>query len=111
MPNIPDVDIQIKGITKLLQELDSHKVTVPDSIPANLLKLYKLLLYLLLYLKLLLNRVNYQMTESLLIYNTNLQECEQKISSKLSTNFPYQHMLKNIKAHSSLIHLYTSRKT
>ena len=44
--NIPDVDIQIKGITKLLQELDSHKVTVPDSIPANLLKLYKLLLSL-----------------------------------------------------------------
>ena len=67
MPDIPDVDIQIEGITKLLQELDSHKATGPNSIPANLLKLYKLLLYLLLYLKLLLNRVNYQMTGSLLI--------------------------------------------
>ena len=31
VPDIPDVDIQI-------QELDSHKATGPDSIPANLLK-------------------------------------------------------------------------
>ena len=38
VPDIPDVDIQIEGVTKLLQELDSHKATGPDSIPANLLK-------------------------------------------------------------------------
>ena len=38
MPDIPDVGIQIEGVTKLLQELDSHKATGPDSIPANLLK-------------------------------------------------------------------------
>ena len=37
MPDIPDVDIQKEGVTKLLQELDSHKATGPDSIPANLL--------------------------------------------------------------------------
>jgi len=36
--NIPAVDIQIEGVTKLLQELDSHKATGLDSIPANLLK-------------------------------------------------------------------------
>ena len=44
-----------------IQELDSHNAIGADSIPANLL-LYKLLLFLLLYLKLLLSRVNYQMT-------------------------------------------------
>ena len=38
VPDIPDVDIQIEGVIKLLQELDSHKATGPDSIPANLLK-------------------------------------------------------------------------
>ena len=38
VPNIPAVDIQIEGVTKLLQELDSHKATGPDRIPANLLK-------------------------------------------------------------------------
>ena len=38
VPDIPDVDIQIEGVTKLLQQLDSHKATGPDSIPAYLLK-------------------------------------------------------------------------
>ena len=61
VPDIADVDIQIEGDTKLLQELDSHNAIGADSIPGNLL-LYKLLLFLLLYLKLLLSRVNYQMT-------------------------------------------------
>ena len=37
-PDIPDVDIQIEGITKLLQELDCHKATGPDNISSNLLK-------------------------------------------------------------------------
>ena len=31
--------IQTEGVRKLLQELDSHKVTGPNNIPANLLKL------------------------------------------------------------------------
>ena len=38
MPDIPDVDIQIEGVTKLLRGLDSHKDTGPDDIPANMLK-------------------------------------------------------------------------
>ena len=38
VPDIPDVDIQIEGVTKLLQQLDSHKATGPDSIPAYLVK-------------------------------------------------------------------------
>ena len=38
VPDIPDVDIQREGVTKLLQELDSHKATGQDSIPAILLK-------------------------------------------------------------------------
>ena len=38
MPDIPVVDIHIESVTKLLQELDSHKATGPDSIPASLLK-------------------------------------------------------------------------
>ena len=38
MPAIPDVDIQIEGVTKLLWGLDSHKDTRPDNIPANMLK-------------------------------------------------------------------------
>ena len=38
VPDIPDVDIQIESVIKLLQELDSHKANGPDSIPANLLK-------------------------------------------------------------------------
>ena len=32
--DISDVDNQIKGVTRLIQELDSHKATGPDSIPA-----------------------------------------------------------------------------
>ena len=63
MPDILDVDIQIKGVTNLLLELDSHKATGPDSIPANLLKQtavqIALLTYVLLYLKLQLSMVNY----------------------------------------------------
>ena len=63
MPDILDVDIQIKGVTNLLQELDSHKATGPDSIPANLLKQtaiqIALLTYALSYLKLQLSMVNY----------------------------------------------------
>ena len=31
--------IQTEGVRKLLQELDPHKATGPDNIPANLLKL------------------------------------------------------------------------
>ena len=38
MHDIPDVDIQIEGVTKLLQGLDSHKDTRADNIPSNLLK-------------------------------------------------------------------------
>ena len=30
VPDIPD-DIQIEGVTKLLQELDSHKAIGPDT--------------------------------------------------------------------------------
>ena len=37
-PDNPDVDIQIEGVIKLLQGLDSLKATRPDNIPANLLK-------------------------------------------------------------------------
>ena len=37
-PDNPDVDIQIEGVTKLLQGLDSLKATGPNNIPANLLK-------------------------------------------------------------------------
>ena len=38
VPDIPDVDIQIEGVTKLLQELDSHKATGPDSIPRLMIR-------------------------------------------------------------------------
>ena len=61
--------IQTEGVRKLLQELDPHKATGPDNIPANLLKLAarKLLHYLFLYLQPLLYKANYPMTGSLLI--------------------------------------------
>ena len=38
LPDIPALDIQAEGVRKLLQELDPHKATGPDNIPANLLK-------------------------------------------------------------------------
>ena len=37
-PNLPDIDINIAGVTKLLKEIDPYKATGPDSIPAKLLK-------------------------------------------------------------------------
>ena len=116
MPDIPDVDIQIEGVTKLLQELaiDSHKVTGPDSIPANLLKQTALQIVPLLALIFKASVEQGKLPDDwklAYISYTNLQQREQKISSKLSTNFPHQHMLQSISAHSSLIHLYISRKT
>ena len=36
--SLPDIDINIAGITKLLREINPYKATGPDHIPAKLLK-------------------------------------------------------------------------
>ena len=37
-PSLPDIDINIAGVTNLLKEVDLYKATGPDCIPAKLLK-------------------------------------------------------------------------
>ena len=37
-PSLPDIDINIAGVTNLLKEVDPYKATGPDCIPAKLLK-------------------------------------------------------------------------
>ena len=38
-PTMPDFDINVVGVTKLLSDLNPHKATGPDGIPAQILKL------------------------------------------------------------------------
>ena len=37
-PSLPDIDINIAGVTKLLKEINPYKATGPDCIPAKVLK-------------------------------------------------------------------------
>ena len=38
-PSMPDIQIQEKGVQKLLKELNPHKATGPDEVPSRILKI------------------------------------------------------------------------